>query len=81
MRQVSAGGRDEAAKGILRRADLHKLFDANLIAIDPATGKVEISEDVGKDYRALLARAVFVPPPGGPKLGDFKQRWTKFSEV
>lgn len=78
VRQVSGGGADRPSNGILLRADLHKLFDGNLIAIDPKNGEVAVSASCGSEYRKLLARAVFRAPAGGPKLGDFKERWAQF---
>jgi hypothetical protein len=80
VKTVAAGGLDHSANGILLRADLHKLFDANLIAVDPRTGRVGVSSECAEDYAAHLADAVFTAPPGGPQLSDFQERWSKFSE-
>jgi len=78
VRQVSGGGADRSSNGILLRADLHKLFDCNLIAIDPESGRVQVSAGCGSEYRKLLGKTVFSPPKGGPALDDFKERWAKF---
>jgi hypothetical protein len=80
VRTVAAGGVDHAANGILLRADLHKLFDANLIAIDPSNGRVGLSSSCSADYAELLADAVFFAPSGGPQLGDFQERWSVFKD-
>lgn len=80
VKTVAAKGLDRPANGILLRADLHKLFDANLIAIDPDCGRVHVSPGCAKDYGALLAKVVFEAPPGGPQPGDFQERWNKFSQ-
>ena len=79
VKTVATGGLDHSGNGILLRADLHKLFDANLIAIDPGSGRVHVSSDCTEDYAALLAEVVFTAPSGGPQLSDFQERWGKFS--
>jgi hypothetical protein len=75
---VKHGGSDRADNGILLRADLHKLFDGDLIAIDPQSGLVHLATDCQADYGMLLKEARFVPPAGGPKLAAFDARWTSF---
>lgn len=54
LHSVADGGNDDAANGMMLRADIHRLFDANLLTIDPRTGKVDVSSDVkDSDYGAL----------------------------
>lgn len=79
VRTVAAGGLDHSANGILLRADLHKLFDANLIAVNPSTGHVCVSSECADDYAALLGNVAFIAPPGGPQLSAFQERWSKFT--
>ncbi|MFM6783905.1 MAG: pentapeptide repeat-containing protein [Dolichospermum sp.] len=43
----------DVANGLLLRVDLHRLFDAHLIAIHPITRKVLISEQIAKDYQDI----------------------------
>ncbi len=43
----------DVANGLLLRVDLHRLFDAHLIAIHPTTRKVLISEQIAKDYQDI----------------------------
>lgn len=54
LHSVANGGNDDTANGIMLRADIHRLFDADLLTIDPATGEVAVSSDVtDSDHRAL----------------------------
>ncbi|MEO6215879.1 MAG: HNH endonuclease signature motif containing protein [Sphingomonas sp.] len=81
VKSVSAQGTDLVSNGILLRADLHKLFDANLIAINPFDGRVEVSTECKADYSNLLRKVVFCAPSGGPSLSDFKERWKMFQSA
>ncbi|WP_414576781.1 HNH endonuclease [Anabaena sp. CCY 9402-a] len=50
------------SNGLLLRADLHTLFDLNLIAINPKTMMVHISPTLGKtEYRAIEGKELRVP--------------------
>lgn len=53
---VSDFGSYSADNGLLLRADLHRLFDANQLKIDPKNGRVSLSKSMPKDsaYRALV---------------------------
>jgi len=75
---VHKAGLDDPSNGILLRADLHRLFDADLIAVDPADGRLHVAEACRDDY-ADLGELVFIPPPGGPPLSAFAVRWSSFS--
>jgi uncharacterized protein YjbI with pentapeptide repeats len=43
----------DVANGLLLRVDLHRLFDAHLIAIHPINREVLISEQIAKDYQDI----------------------------
>lgn len=47
---VSCGGGDEAWNGIPLRADLHRLFDAGSITIEPKNWTLSVVEAARKDY-------------------------------
>ncbi|WP_416235651.1 HNH endonuclease [Nodularia sp. UHCC 0506] len=50
------------SNGLLLRADLHNLFDLNLIAINPQTMKVHISPILKKtEYRTIEGKKLRVP--------------------
>lgn len=62
--------RDKLENGILLRSDIHKLFDAHLISINPATRRVVVSDRVGSlDYLSL--RGVTVPDEVSQKSLEF----------
>lgn len=75
---ITNNGIDADNNGILLRADLHKLFDADLLAINPADGRVHIAPSCKADYGRFARGLVFVPPPGGPDLLKFDGRWEAF---
>lgn len=50
IQPVSQGGCDEGWNGIPLRADLHRLFDANVIAIEHGSLKLHVSEAQRRDY-------------------------------
>ncbi|MBS9390056.1 MAG: pentapeptide repeat-containing protein [Dolichospermum sp. WA123] len=43
----------DVANGLLLRVDLHRLFDAHLIAIHPTNREVLISEQIAKEYQDI----------------------------
>jgi len=50
------------SNGLLLRADLHTLFDLNLIAIDPKTMKVHLSPILKKtEYKIMDGKELQVP--------------------
>jgi hypothetical protein len=55
--------------GILLRADLHLLFDKNLLTIDPATLRVRLNPRLMKtEYSRLHGVSVHPPIPGSELL-------------
>lgn len=55
-------GRDLPENGFLLRADIHTLFDAHLISINPETREVELSANLGsQDYLILKGKRVADP--------------------
>ncbi|EJT06181.1 HNH endonuclease [Rhizobium sp. CCGE 510] len=62
--------RDKLENGLLLRSDIHKLFDAHLISINPKTKEVEVSDRVeSSDYLSLRGKAV--ADEVSPKSLDF----------
>lgn len=70
---VAEQGSDDPSNGILLRADLHRLFDNGLMAINPDTGHVRYASKVHKDDREEAATAI-------PNPSRFKERWNSFEE-
>lgn len=68
--------------GFLLRADLHALFDAHLLGIEPDTLEVHFHPDIvkGGDYTEL--NGVAVQPPGlaaaAPDKAELAKRWKVF---
>lgn len=65
------------SNGILLRADIHTLFDLNMIAINPSTHKVHISAKlVGSEYSAFEGRILSVNHPLSEDA--LEERWKIF---
>ncbi|WP_439126227.1 MAG: HNH endonuclease (plasmid) [Pseudomonas rhizophila] len=55
---------DDASNGLLLRVDLHRLFDAHLVTINPATLTVEVANSVDDaGYQAFHGNRLFVYSP------------------
>jgi len=51
--------RDKPENGLLLRSDIHKLFDAHLISINPETKAIEVSDRIASpDYQSLHGKTV-----------------------
>lgn len=51
--------RDKPENGLLLRSDIHKLFDAHLISINPETKAIEVSDRIASpDYQSLRGKTV-----------------------
>lgn len=74
---VDGEGDDTIANGLILRADLHRLFDRDLMAIDPASGRVHFAQSCQRDYADLEGRPITLPSPG-PSLSAFHARWRGF---
>jgi hypothetical protein len=62
--------RDKPENGLLLRSDIHKLFDAHLLSINPKTKKIEVSDCVASsDYLSLRGKTV--ADEVSPKSLDF----------
>lgn len=69
----AAGGSDDISNGIILRADLHRLLDAGLLLIDPATTRISIScVIVDTAYRALDGMTIRT----GADLSNLRHRET-----
>jgi hypothetical protein len=68
-----------AGNGLLLRADIHTLFDLDLVGIDPVTLTVHISPVLaGSMYESLAGQKITSPqPPNGEAL---KLRWEGFQK-
>lgn len=73
IQPVSQGGCNEAWNGIPLRADLHRLFDAQVIAFEEGTLRLIVSEPQRKDYGEFHGRdlaALIANTDYGTKIAD-----------
>ncbi len=73
---VEYGGDYKPNNGLLLRADLHRLFDRGLMAIDPDTGKVHF-KDTGEHYNKYDQKIVDIPKSSRENL---IAHWQKYNE-
>lgn len=78
---VSQGGGYAPENGILLRRDLHRLFDLDLVAINPTGLAVAVSDQISADYKEYVGRKAKLPPKGGPKACRFNSRWERFQRT
>lgn len=65
IRPYNGPDTNDVRNGLLLRADIHTLFDLNLIAVDPKTRKIRIAPALaGSAYADLARSALRAPLPG-----------------
>jgi hypothetical protein len=69
---------NEPANGILLRADLHTLFDLDLVAIDPANYKIAVQASVAEAQYRQFDNHSMIEPVGGFDAGALRRRWEAF---
>ncbi|MCP3054897.1 HNH endonuclease [Aurantimonas marianensis] len=74
---VASQGKDNLCNGLILRADLHRLFDAYLMSIDPESGIVRFAQECSDSYGTLATVKVTLPE-GGPALCDFAPHFRQF---
>lgn len=74
---VARKGRDTSSNGILLRADLHRLFDADLLAVSPTDGSWHLHPCCVPSYSALLKGSA---RQGFDALSRFAERWAGFTK-
>ena len=57
------GENDVPANGITLRADLHRVFDADLFTFDHDGRVVDIAPGLSEDHHQLLEKCDRLPPP------------------
>lgn len=73
-------GQMDAQNSIVLRADLHRLFDSNMMAINPSDMSVNFAERARKSYAEFEGKAIS-SPDGGPKVSAFEARWQIFCSL
>ncbi len=79
---VGQNGEDKAENGIVFRADLHRLFDAEppQMAIDPRSMTVHFSIECTGHFSAYEGREIRIPN-GGPPSKAFASHWKTFRKA
>ena len=67
--------------GLLLRADLHTLFDLDLIGIEPTTLKVQCHPAIAQDeYKQLQGKQLACSSTGRPSEEALNERWKAFEK-
>jgi hypothetical protein len=75
---------DHIANGLLLRADIHTLFDLDLIGIDPDSLKVALAEELrGTCYDEFSGKPIAVPENVAfrPNKEMMRERWSEFERI
>ena len=75
---------DHPANGLLLRVDIHKLFDAHYLSINPKTKQVEIAPSLKDTYYSELAGQVLRVPrskTARPNLKALETHYQRFCEL
>ena len=75
----SEDGNDKPTNSLLLRADLHRLFDSDLLAVNPVDGKVTFSASI-VSYSELSDRVINLPN-NAANLDAFQARWKAFRRL
>jgi hypothetical protein len=71
------------SNGLLLRADIHTLFDLDLLGIDPNSFKVVLAPPLdGTSYEALRGRTLNAPDDAAlrPSVDALRVKWEGFSD-
>jgi predicted restriction endonuclease len=64
--------------GLLLRADIHTLFDLDLLGIEPDSMCVELHPSIAEEYGALAGKALRSQSDRGPSREALRQRYEQF---
>ncbi len=78
IRPVADEGTDRLENGLLLRADLHRLFDADLMAICPNDMRVYFARHCAEHYSEFSEKKVALA--SNIDLGGLDVRWKEFSD-
>jgi hypothetical protein len=80
--QIKTAGEDDTdpANGLLLRADVHTLFDLDLLGIEPEELRVRLHPDVAKEYGHLAGVSLRCNGDNQPARGALKSRYGRFLE-
>ncbi|MEI8186091.1 MAG: HNH endonuclease [Chlorobiaceae bacterium] len=81
IRPYSGSHSNEVSNGLLLRADIHTLFDLNLLRINPKTYTVSISDDLKSTVFSCFEGAVISVPKENidqPNKMSLTERWVSY---
>ncbi len=71
-------GNNHFGNGLLLRADIHTLFDLNLLGIEPNDLRVELHPDIAEKYGKLVRKILGCPVNRRPLQDALKRRYKLF---
>jgi hypothetical protein len=71
---------DHPANGLLLRADIHTLFDLDLLAVNPDGFRVEFHPDVCGEYESYLGRSLLCTDGPTPSKDALQKRYQVFRQ-
>ena len=78
IRPYRTGADNAADNGLLLRADLHTLYDLDLLAIDPDTSLVAVHVSIEEPTYQSLHGGGVIQPAGSVDMTALRQRWALF---
>ena len=73
-------GHNHPGNGLLLRADVHTLFDLDLLGIEPSSLRVELHPDIAKEYKKLVLKTLGVFGERRPLQEALKRRYQLFQK-
>jgi len=64
--------------GLLLRADIHTLFDLDLLGIEPKTLQIRLHPEIEKEYAKAVVERLRCPASRRPALSSLAERFEKF---
>jgi predicted restriction endonuclease len=73
-------GSNHPGNGLLLRADIHTLFDLDLLGIEPDSLEVEVHPGIAKEYGKLAGNTLCCVPNRRPSKEALKRRYQLFQK-
>ncbi|MEO2033242.1 MAG: HNH endonuclease signature motif containing protein [Planctomycetaceae bacterium] len=71
---------NDVQNGLLLRADIHTLFDLNLLGIEPGTWQIHIHPRIKENYTEFDGQTLLLPPGAEPSAKAVQSRLEHFRE-
>lgn len=73
-------GNNHPGNGLLLRADIHTLFDLDLLGIEPNSLQVELHQDIAQEYGSVVGKTLRCAENRRPLQEALKRRYRQFQE-